>query len=89
MPHSIELRIVDEAGNVMETISSKDQDFYGINQRPKIRRMDVYPQDGMVNFEFNMEVHIKKINGIELPQIMYRYIYYGSYFMLGRARDRV
>lgn len=87
MPHSIELRIVDEAGNVMETISSKDQDFYGINQRPKIRRMDVYPQDGMVNFEFNMEVHIKKINGIELPQIMYRYIYYGSYFMLGRARD--
>ena len=59
MPHSIELRIVDEAGNVMETISSKDQDFYGINQRPKIRRMDVYPQDGMVNFEFNMEVHIK------------------------------
>ena len=49
--------------------------------------MDVYPQDGMVNFEFNMEVHIKKINGIELPQIMYRYIYYGSYFMLGRARD--
>ena len=49
MPHSIELRIVDEAGNVMETISSKDQDFYGINQRPKIRRMDVYPQDGIVN----------------------------------------
>lgn len=87
MPHSIELRIVDEAGNVMETISSKDRDFYGINQRPKIRRMDAYPEDGMVNFEFNMEVHIKKINGIELPQIMYKYMYYGSYFMLGRARD--
>lgn len=93
IPHKIELKVSDEVGNEVQILSSEqietDEGFYGINEFPQKITVEEYPEAQQASLNMGTRAHIRKINGIEVPEVMYTYRYFTDRFTLSEAEHMV
>lgn len=93
IPHKIELKVSDEVGNETQILSSEqietDEGFYGINEFPQKITVEEYPEAQQASLNMGTRAHIRKINGIEVPEVMYTYQYFTDRFTLSEAEYMV
>lgn len=86
--HRVTVNVVDELGHEMETALTTDgQEFYGLNNVPRIQRVDCEPGMGYIDVRFTANVRVTKINGYEVPEAFYQNLDMIDFFTIAKVEE--
>lgn len=86
--HKVTVDVIDELGHKIEKkLTTEGEDFYGLNNVPRIR--DVYCEAGTERIDvwFTGYVRVTKINGNEVPEKLYENLDMLDSFFISKKED--
>lgn len=70
--HRVIINVIDEVGHEMEKeLTTDGEEFYGLNNVPKIKSVESEPEGEAIYVQFTGKVRVTKINGNDVPQELY------------------
>lgn len=86
--HLVKVNVTDPMGNPLESILSTDgQEFYGLNNVPKISEVSCEPEGEVINVAFTGRVRVTSINGNEVPEKLYEHMDMMARFSIAKGEE--